>query len=190
MLFTTAVLTSFVAATAFAHPSPEYKTTKAEAPKTFGLITIRSGSGVQNSGVQASRGSLLVNLQSQNATCEKESNFATFFIENEELKLYAAWAKPQTVYVDRSGMGQGKIGYSSCAEVSLPRNAETKGWKITDGGLTFGDNGVQACPGALDGGWSLWLTGVAKPGGLENCVGVNAKVIDTTTPVGCRYTES
>lgn len=99
MLFQSIILAATAAITASALP------TVTVAQTTFGLITIHSGSEVQNAGVQAARGSLLVNAKSQNASCDVETNFATFYIQDEELHLYAASATPQTIFVDRSGMG-------------------------------------------------------------------------------------
>jgi len=181
MLFQSILLASTAAMTASALP--------AASSQTFGFITIHSGSPVQNSGVQAARASLLVNAKSQNASCDAETNFATFYIQDEELHLYAASATPQTIFVDRSGMGMGKIGYVTGAE-PLGRNWETKGWTADEtDGLQFQGTGLQACPGAIDGGWSLWLAGVAEPGYIKNCTGVKLHQVLTTEPIGCLYTE-
>jgi hypothetical protein len=156
---------------------------------TFGLITIHSGSEVQNAGVQASRASLLVNAKSQNASCDVETNFATFYIKDEELHLYAASATPQTVFVDRSGMGMGKIGYVTGAE-PLGRYFETKGWtQNATTGLVFDGTSLQACPGSIDGSWSLWLAGVAEPAYNKNCIGVKMHVVETAEPISCVYTQ-
>lgn len=129
MQFTTALVASAAALTASALP----QTTPIAAGQGFGIITIRSGSDVQNSGVQAARSGLLVNAKSQNASCDVETNFATFYINDEqELHLWESTtsARPQTVYVDRSGMGQGLIGYTTGAQ-PLPRNGENKGKKVS-----------------------------------------------------------
>lgn len=171
---------------------PQAAPVNAEA--AFGLITIKSGSQVQNSGVQASLRSLFVNLPQQNATCDAEHNFATFYIKDSKLYLYPR--KPtscgnhdeelQTIFVDRSGMGMGKIGYITGDE-GLGRYWETEGWALGDGGLKFKDTGIQACPNSIDGGWSLWLQGVQKPGWNENCTAVNTKPVATENAIGCRY---
>ncbi|KAJ4348231.1 uncharacterized protein N0V89_009603 [Didymosphaeria variabile] len=186
MHFTTAFLTSAAALTASALP----QTTPVSEGTAFGVITIRSGSEIQNSGVQAARSSLLVNAQSQNASCDADSNFATFYIKDEELHLYESKtsARPQTIFVDRSGMGMGKIGYVTGAE-PLGKNWETKGWTVDNNELKFKETGIQACPGSIDGAWSVWLQGVDKPAYLEGCVGVTGSVIKTDSPIGCWYTE-
>jgi len=89
------------------------QTTPCAEGSPFGLITILPGSPIQNSGVQAARASLFVNLNSQNASCDAETNFATFYIKDEELHLYAASATPQTIFVDRSGMGECRFIFPS-----------------------------------------------------------------------------
>ncbi|KAF2793743.1 cell wall protein PhiA [Melanomma pulvis-pyrius CBS 109.77] len=183
MLFQSIILAATAAISASALP------TVTVAQTTFGLITIHSGSEVQNAGVQAARGSLLVNAKSQNASCDVETNFATFYIQDEELHLYAASATPQTIFVDRSGMGQGKIGYVTGAE-PLGKNWETVGWSVDEtSGLVFDGTGLQACPGSIDGAWSLWLAGVDTPGFNQNCTGVKAREIETTEPISCVYTQ-
>lgn len=182
MQLKTLLVSSSVALGAIAAPAP------APSSQTFGLIAIRSGSAVQNSGVQAALSSLFVNLPSQNASCDATTNFATFYIQDTELHLYAASATPQTIFVDRSGMGQGKIGYVTGAE-PLGKNWETKGWTVSDQELQFDGTGLQACPNSVDGGWSLWLAGVEKPGFNEGCLGIGARAVETDAPIGCLYTE-
>ncbi|KAL5404935.1 hypothetical protein PMIN06_005000 [Paraphaeosphaeria minitans] len=187
MQFTTAFIASAAALTASAFP----QTTPIATGLGFGVITIRSGSEIQNSGVQAAHSSLLVNAKSQNASCDSKSNFATFYINAEkELHLWESKssARPQTVFVDRSGMGQGLIGYTTGVQ-PLPKNGENKGWEIVNGELKFKGTGLQACPGSIDGAWSLWLQGLDKPGWNENCTSVTASAIKTDSPIGCWYTE-
>lgn len=83
----------------------------------------------------------------------------------------------------------GKIGYVTGAE-PLGKNWETRGWAIdANNELEFDGTGIQACPGAIDGGWSLWLQGVDKPAYIENCTGIIAAAIKTDNPIGCLYTE-
>ena len=184
------ILASAAAITASALPTGSEPTTPStDTLSAFGLITIHSGSEVQNAGVQAARASLLVNAKSQNASCDAETNFATFYIKDEELFLYAASATPQTIFVDRSGMGMGKIGYVTGAE-PLGRNWETKGWtQNSTTGLVFDGTSLQACPGSIDGSWSLWLAGVAEPAYIKNCTGVKMHVVETAEPIGCLYTQ-
>ena len=75
--------------------------------KPFGVLAIHSGSGVQNSGFNAAKGSLFAGLTSQNASCARpeDGQTATFYIKDGELYLYDQSATPQKFYVDRSGMG-------------------------------------------------------------------------------------
>ncbi|KAF2685626.1 cell wall protein PhiA [Lentithecium fluviatile CBS 122367] len=187
MQFTTAFLASAAALTASA--LPQSIVTPIPADAKFGVITIRSGSPIHNQALQAARNSLLVGAKSQNASCDADTNFATFYINDEELFLYAASATPQTIFVDRSGMGMGKIGYVTGAE-PLGRNWETRGWAIgANNELQFDGTGIQACPGAIDGSWSIWLQGLEKPGWNENCTTVAGTAIKTDNPIGCLYTQ-
>ena len=112
MQFTTALLASAAALTASALP----QATPIEQGSPFGVITIRSGSAIQNAGVQAAKSSLLVGAKAQNASCDAETNSATFYINAEgELNLYESKssARGQTVFVDRSGMGKHMFSLSS-----------------------------------------------------------------------------
>lgn len=103
MQFTTALLASAAAMTASALP----QSTPIAEGAAFGVITIRSGSQVQNSAIQAANSGLLVNAKSQNASCDAETNSATFYIQDEELHLLESKSsyRPQRIFVDRSGMG-------------------------------------------------------------------------------------
>lgn len=186
MQLKTLTLASAAAMTAFAFP----QTTPIAEGSKFGVILIRPSTEVQNAGVQAAMRNLFVNLPEQNACCDADTNYATFYIKDQELRLYASDpATTQTIFVDRSGMGMGKIGYITGDE-PLGRNWETKGWALNDKNeLAFKGTGLQACPKSIDGAWSLWLQGVSKPGWNENCTGVIAQAVAAGYPVGCVYSQ-
>jgi hypothetical protein len=101
MQFTAAVIAS-VAALASALP----QTTPIQDGDRFGVITILSGSPIQNAALQASRRGIIVGANSQNATCDTPTNSATFYIVNQELFLHSTDAPYQSIFVDRSGMGK------------------------------------------------------------------------------------
>jgi hypothetical protein len=190
--------TEAAATTAVAPPSytsaapPAYTSTPSTpdgGPQKFGLIAIRSGSPIQNTGITASKGSLFVG-GTQDAQCDSESNFATFYLADGAAYLYAASATPQQLWVDRSGMGQGVTGYTTGAQPA-PRNAERTGFSISDRGyLVFDGMSPLACPGANGQGYSLWFTTAENPGGNTGCLGVALRTVDDDTPVSCRYSES
>ncbi|KAE8137843.1 hypothetical protein BDV38DRAFT_246276 [Aspergillus pseudotamarii] len=172
MQFKNLALAASIAATAAAAPA-------ADAPKYFGVIAIKSGSAVQNSAFSAAQGSLIAGLQNKGSSCPETS----FYINDGVLNIYDNTARPQEVYVDRSGMGQGKIGYTVGAQPT-PKNAERKGWSIQDGHLLFDGSSPIACPGAD--GYSIWASsGVANPGGNKDCVGIAAHVVETKEPQPC-----
>ncbi|KAJ5274117.1 hypothetical protein N7478_009242 [Penicillium angulare] len=171
-----------VAATASALPSTQ--------SETFNVVSIHSGSDVQYDGFNAAKSSILAGLKSQGASCARpKDQDATFYIKDGALYLYAASATPQEIYVDRSGMGQGKIGYTTGAQPA-PKNSERKGWAIKNDHLQFAGNDLIACPNSIDGAWSIWASaGVANPGGNKDCVGIAARIEKTSKPNSCLYTE-
>lgn len=185
MQFTTLVLASAVAMTASALP----QTTPITEGTTFNVRILDAGTEIPNTFTQAAKRSLFVNLPSQDASCDAPTNVATFYIDNQELRLFPrARATNQKIFVDRSGMGMGKIGYITGDE-TLGRNWETRGWAVNGNSeLQFHGTGIQACP-MTDGSWSLWLQGVAKPGWNENCKSVGAVAARTDYPIGCVYSQ-
>jgi hypothetical protein len=77
-----------------------------ESNKTFGVIAIHSGSGVQNSAFDASQSSIFAGLAKPGASCARpKEQDATFYIDDGALYLYDKSATPQEIYVDASGMG-------------------------------------------------------------------------------------
>ncbi|OGE47122.1 hypothetical protein PENARI_c061G03055 [Penicillium arizonense] len=175
-------LAAGVSAVASAAPSTQ--------SKTFGVVSIHSGSGVQYSAFNAANSSIFAGLPNQGASCARpQEQHATFYINDGALYLYDKSATPQEIYVDRSGMGQGKIGYTTGAQPA-PKNAERKGWTEKDGHLQFGGNDLIACPNSIDGAWSIWApAGVSNPAGNRDCVGIAARVEETSNPNGCSYTQ-
>ncbi|KAJ0423350.1 hypothetical protein BJY00DRAFT_279041 [Aspergillus carlsbadensis] len=159
-------------------------------PDTFGVVAIRSGDAVQYAGFNAALGSIFAGLPSQNATCDgTDSGFATFYIQDGSLYLYGP--NDQQVYVDRSGMGQGNIGYIAAGQ-SAPRNGELTGWAINeDNHLQFDGSDPIACPNSIDGAYSIWASaGIDNPAGNSNCVGIAARVEKNAEPTSCSYTTS
>jgi hypothetical protein len=184
MHFNTIALALIAAATASALP----QTTPITDGTKFGAIIVQSGSTVDNSPVQSAQRSLFANLPAQNADCAAPTNSATFYIQNEELLLWTGINGPQKIFVDRSGMGMGKIGYVTGVE-PIGSKWETKGWAVdANNELKFKGTGLQACPRSMDGGRSLWLQGVAKPGHNEDCHPVKVVANAIPNPIECVYT--
>ncbi|CAI7643486.1 unnamed protein product [Penicillium glandicola] len=181
MQFKNLALAASVSAVASAAPSAQ--------STTFGLVAIHSGSAVQNVAFNAAKSSIFAGLPSQGASCARaDEQQATFYLSDGALYLYDTSATPQEIYVDASGMGQGKIGYTTGAEPA-PTNSQRTGWTQVDGTLQFGGNDLIACPNSIDGAWSIWASaGVANPAGNSDCVSITARVEETTTPNGCSYT--
>ena len=181
-LFTT-IMAAAGSASAAAAPGPKQ-------PTKFGIMSLRSASPLHFGQVSAAQSNLFIHLPDQHAVCKgPEQSAATFYIKDGELFLYTPDGKPaQKVFVDRSGMGQGNIGYVT-GKGGLPRYAETKGWKITDEYLSFDGAGLIGCPNSIDGAWSVWVdVGIANPGYSEGCLGFSARTIPLTKPVKCTYT--
>ncbi|KAJ5805161.1 hypothetical protein N7474_011048 [Penicillium riverlandense] len=175
-----------LAATTAALPATECAT-ESEA---FGIVAIHSGSDVQYSSFNAAKGTIFAGLKKQGARCARpKEQDATFYIKNGALYLYDTSATPQEIFVDRSGMGQGVIGYDTLAQ-GTPKYGERKGWAIKDGHLQFAGNHLIACPHSIDGAWSIWVSvGDANPGDNKNCVGIAARIEKISNPNACHYTE-
>ncbi|KAI1121216.1 hypothetical protein F5Y10DRAFT_105599 [Nemania abortiva] len=181
--------------TASASPSP---TSTAVVPgDKFGILALRSASPIHFAQFSAALSSIFLNLPSQNATCDDGTNpttadSATFTLsEDGGLYLYAASATPQQLFVDRSGMGQGKLGYTTGAQPA-PRNGERTAFSIDEyGDLSFNGAGFIACPNSIDGAWSVWVdAGVANPAGNSGCLGLSARTVKIAgTADSCLYTQ-
>ncbi|KHO00756.1 uncharacterized protein MAM_01534 [Metarhizium album ARSEF 1941] len=156
-------------------------------PQAFDIMALRSASPIHFAPLSAAQGSLFLNLRHQGATCKGANNRATFYLDESKLFLYSDGDVVQQVYVDRSGMGQGKIGYIT-GDARAPRNAEFDGWSIDPAGnLVFHNNILQACPGSIDDSWSVWLTEVINPGGNTGCLGFSPRSLPIDKPVSCVY---
>ncbi|RMZ71849.1 cell wall [Pyrenophora seminiperda CCB06] len=100
------------------------------------------------------------------------------------------------MYVDRSGMGQGVIAYTTGVQ-PLSRNGERQVFAINEQNeLVFKDpasgieTGFQACPGAVGGGYNVWLGGAnTNPAGQTNCIPFSALAVKDDSPVKCTYTQ-
>ncbi|WYZ38512.1 hypothetical protein EsH8_III_000426 [Colletotrichum jinshuiense] len=197
---TLAAVTSFVAAVSGAAVPNVYGrqangTTNGTAPgladgATFQLMALRSASPVHFSRFQAAKSSIFLQLPSQNATCDAEdTGAATFYLKDGGLYLYAASATPQQLYADRSGMGQGKLGYTTGAQPA-PRNGERTGFTLDQyGDLTLDGASFLACPNSIEGSWAVWVSaGVANPAGNTGCLGVAVRAVEVAEPNSCSYT--
>ncbi|KAL4863358.1 hypothetical protein BDV12DRAFT_177639 [Aspergillus spectabilis] len=186
MKFNSLAVAASLALTATAQPTGSCAPS---TPDTFGLVAISSGDAVQYAGFNAALRSIFAGLPSQNATCDgSDDGFASFYIKDKALYLYGPSDASQQIFVDRSGMGQGKIGYT-VGDESGPRNGERTGWAInTQNHLQFDGSDLIACPNSIDGAYSIWASaGVANPAGNQDCVGIAARVEKDTTPVPCTY---
>ncbi|KAI9149041.1 Cell wall protein phiA [Paramyrothecium foliicola] len=188
---TTFITALLAAGSAAAAPTTTAYTQPSKAPTKFGIMSLRSASPIHFGQVSAAQSNLFIHLPDQHATCKgKPQNEATFYVKDGELFLYTPPKAPkQKVYVDRSGMGQGNLGYLT-GDQGLPRNGETKGWKVENDYISFNGAGLLACPNSIDDAWSIWVSvGNDKPAGLEGCLGFNPRVIPLDKPVKCSYTK-
>ncbi|OJJ31282.1 hypothetical protein ASPWEDRAFT_45238 [Aspergillus wentii DTO 134E9] len=159
--------------------------------KPFNVLSIHSGDAVQYAAWNAAKGSLFAGLKSQNASCARpQEQSATFYIQDGALFLYKTDFPTQEFYVDRSGMGQGKIGYTTGAQPT-PRNSERQGWAIdANNHLQFAGKNLIACPNSIDGAYSIWASaGTNTPGYNKGCVGIAARVEQAKNPNACQYTQ-
>ncbi|CAM1511892.1 Fc.00g094050.m01.CDS01 [Cosmosporella sp. VM-42] len=157
---------------------------------TFEVLTLRSASDIHFTTFQAANSNIMLKLPHEKATCKSKSdNSATFKLWDGKLYLYHEKTTPQQLFVDRSGMGQGKLGYTTDVKTT-PSRWERKGWKIDKfGDLSFNGAGLLACP-VGDGSWSVWVdVGIANPGASKGCLGLVARTIKTDKPNSCTYTK-
>lgn len=163
----------------------------------FYIMSLRSASPIHFAQFQAALNSIFLYLPSQNATCDDgekptDPNYATFALsEDGGLYLYAQSATPQQLFVDRSGMGQGKLGYTTGAEPG-PRNGERTAFSVDEyDDLSFNGAGFIACPNSIEGSWSVWVdAGFANPGGNSDCLGLAARAVKIEQNVNsCSYSQ-
>ncbi|XP_014550715.1 hypothetical protein COCVIDRAFT_114806 [Bipolaris victoriae FI3] len=207
MKFTTAAAVASMAAISSALPQASTPFPRPEAGDVFRLMSLRTGTEIQYGNVQAKDGNLVINSPDQNnKTCaingDRENvtsgiNYASFTLDQDDGSVYIyTFNPPLQLYVDRSGMGQGNVRYSTGVQ-PIGKNQERGPFKINDegdlvfaaGGLT-GDVGFQACPGAVGGGWKIWLSGVDKPAGSEGCTPFTMKALKETETKKCLYSSA
>ncbi|KAH7148258.1 hypothetical protein EDB81DRAFT_882694 [Dactylonectria macrodidyma] len=179
-----AILLAPLLATGLVSAAPSTKYT------TFEVMALRSASPIHFSILQAADNGFYTHLPNQGAKCHtKSDNAVTFKLVGDQLYLYKSSGTAQKVWVDRSGMGQGIMGYNT--GTSKPKNGEFKGWKVDkNGALSFKGQGLIACPGAPHDSWSIWVdAGVSNPGGNKGCLGFSARTLKIKKPNSCKYTE-
>ncbi|KAL6703459.1 hypothetical protein ACN47E_009633 [Coniothyrium glycines] len=192
MKFTTAVIAATAASIVSASPCGKTPDdTKINDNDIFTVLTIRSGSDLQYGQLQAANSRLLVRNPQQNASCSEDVNYASFFLQDGNLFLNTA-NPPQQVFVNRSGMAQGIVGFTTGVQ-PLTDGAEQTTFAIDENSnLVFRspngmEYGFQACPSS-QGGYSVWLTGVTNPAGSSGCLGFVSRAIKADNPVSCSYT--
>ncbi|KAJ4127141.1 hypothetical protein NW768_008768 [Fusarium equiseti] len=159
---------------------------------TFKGTVLRSASPIHHQPVQASMNGFAVKMKDQGASCDRgaKENEATFTLNKKtgELLLYSRSNPRQQVWVDRSGMGQGLMGYRTGAQPLCNRCEQDK-WAINkDGLLQYDGTDYRACP-QEDGSYTLWVSNVYNPGGNKNCVGASIVTSKIDEPVGCLYSQ-
>jgi hypothetical protein len=204
MKFTTAAAAASMAVLSSALPA-ETPFPRPEGNDIFRLMSLRSGSAVQYGSVQAKDGGLVINAPDQsNKTCEVNGetivnniNYASFSLDQDDGSLYLYTDNPPLrMFVDRSGMGQGVLRYTTGVQ-PIGKNQERGPFKIDgEGNLVFaagglsGDIGFQACPNAPGGGFSVWLAGSTNPGGNSDCTPFTMKALKEDEPKKCLYTSA
>ncbi|KAF7554620.1 hypothetical protein G7Z17_g2769 [Cylindrodendrum hubeiense] len=157
---------------------------------TFEVLALRPATGIHFTGFQAAHNNIQLKLANQGATCKTATdNLATFKLVDGNLFLYHEGTTPQQLFVDRSGMGQGKLGYTTNVN-EIPARWERKGWVVDNNGdLKFGTSGFIACPSS-SGSWSVWVNaGNSQPGGNSGCLTLTARPIKLNKPNSCTYTQ-
>ncbi|KAK2871863.1 hypothetical protein FQN49_002751 [Arthroderma sp. PD_2] len=157
--------------------------------KPFEITALRSASPIHFTTVGASQSNIFLNLKDQGAVCKGKckdrKGTATFYLKNGILYLYTKGGLTQKVFLDRSGFGQGKMGYLT-GDGPLPRRFEVEGWNINAAGnLDFKGKGLLACPSSDPKitSWTVWVdAGITNPGGNQNCLGFSARTTPSKKP--------
>ncbi|KAK3304183.1 uncharacterized protein B0T15DRAFT_232133 [Chaetomium strumarium] len=178
-----AVVLSLFAAAASAAPTDS-------SERKFGIMALRSASPIHFAMAGASQGKLGFNFpdSKNDAQCTdgQKPTAATFTLKDGELYLYGS-DQVQQIYVDRSGMGQGVLGYFNKDVSRPPRNGELSGWSVDENdNLTFDGTPLKACPGT-DNAYYIWASGADKPAGIEGCLGFSARTVTKSDAVQCTY---
>lgn len=195
MKFSIAVIAASAAALTSASPCGKTSDTEIKTGDVFRIMTIRSGSDIQYGQMQAANSGFLVNTPKQNASCSENVNYASFRLTDAGELYLNTRNPPQQAFVDRSGMGQGVFQYTTGAQ-GASRNSERATFALdANNNLIFKgqdnqDIGFQACPNALPGGYSVWLSTTQNPGGNQDCVGFVARALKEEKPVSCMYTSN
>ncbi|CAA9962066.1 hypothetical protein PTMSG1_05443 [Pyrenophora teres f. maculata] len=194
MKFTTTAIAATAATMVSALPQAT-QFEKISPGDTFHVMSLRTGTPIQFGNMQASNSRLYINAPQQNETsCDSEHNYATFQLGKDgALNLFTA-APFQAVYVDRSGMAGGAIGFTTGASPA-PKYAQFDGWSINaDSHLVYttDDNfktelNFQACPCAFGGGYAVWLGGSFNPGGQTDCIPFSGLAVKKEETVRCQY---
>ena len=209
MKFTTVTIAYSAAAFVTASPcQPAPSSTPTSSIKDgdiFQLDAVGAHGLIQNTYFQAyDRGLNLDGRQgapcTNNAGLSTSVNFAQFYLNNGTLFLSGRDQQAKKFFVDRSGMGQGVIQYTSGP--ANGRYFEISGWKTTpegylvfNGGGTAEDTSFQACP-LNDGSFHIWLSAAGgeatNPAGNTDCFPIGAKInkiTDESQYVVCQYSE-
>ena len=195
MKFTTAAIAATAASMVSAAPQASTQYPKINDGDVFTLMSLRTGTPIQFGTVQAAHSGIYINAPEQGASCGgKAQNFASFKLSNGTLSLHAS--KPsQDIFVDRSDMGQGLVGYTTGAQAA-PKSAQRQGWTINkDSQLVFIDaasgaeSGLQACPVTNGGGYAVWLSGVPNPAGAKDCIPFSALALKSDDAALCQYSQ-
>lgn len=198
MQFTTLALSALSAATGvFGAPTSQEAGTTSPDQVIFGVMSIRSASPVHLTAWGAMHKGIFTNLSNQDADCYNSpaQNSATFVLNKADgtLSLYTEGKPWQQLFVDRSGMGQGMMQYTTGAE-SAPRNAERGGWAIDEASqhLTFaGSDAFLACPSGADSSYRILpYVGIENPAGYTDCLSIAARVVVAENPVKCLYSQN
>lgn len=189
MFSKTAFIAASLAAVSFAAPACQAQPVDNPYQK-FTLVAINSGTDVQYADVSAGLGKLWLKRTPQGAVCDKPSERAFLDIVDGAGFLYSRPVpQGQQLWVDRSGMGQGNLGFTTGGQ-AIPRNGERTGFGISGGHFQFDGKDFIACP-SVNGTYGLYVdVGIENPAGNKDCLPVALRVTNETDPIACYYTES
>ncbi|GAO14150.1 uncharacterized protein UV8b_06554 [Ustilaginoidea virens] len=155
----------------------------------FIITSMGSPTPVHYGRLTAANMGFTINGSNQGAQCDKENDSATFQLQGSQLFLYSANNEVQQVFVDRSGMGGGAIGYFDNTKSAPGSHFELDGWSINHKDqLVFGNSKLAACPPYEEGGvWTVRVISTENQAESKSCIHFDARVTPQDNPSSCIY---
>jgi hypothetical protein len=176
----TTILSTFLAFGASAAPAPAPAAAPRAVGQSFSPIALATGTSIQYAAIHASGHAFYIGVPTS-SSCPLSSTLCpsgttTAFTTGTNGTLFMDVAVPggQQVYIDSTG----QLKYTVAHSAAIPEGAAVTGFVYEEAGtgesvgsLTFGVDGIYACPNGEEGVYQIFVdTGIQVPG---DCVGLS-----------------